>query len=462
VAELDGRALVSTSLSAFVHSNPGLLSGLRGAGTSAQVIALRSQASGEDDEVGVVVVNSHLFFADPAPHVRAVQAALLLEAALMTRGRLRGVFEEQAGVVLCGDLNSDSASGVVELLSKGLLSPGHRDWARGYPFQWGDMAKKGTQFLQTKLLDDCQDMWQRAGEMRAKAHSTADGRRESLRRARECLWALQGAEQGRNDNSHSREWEELRAAVKAHDGQLSPALKALVARRRTLGTSPVLAQCMLRVEAGLPPLPSSVGALAPLSLGETQQVLERLRELEIMVERDGEVRQAEQDELVAKSPMGLGDATAAPPDNDRVHFCALGSGLRISHALQLGHGMEATQHSPLMQGGVRFSVPLTALQAEQRRRSHAAEEDEAGEGERELAALVSELQALGSCTHAVLGYRAVLDWIFVDKERFEISQTAPVFPLGSLALPDCDFPSDHIPVCTDIVFNKRVAGEGGR
>ena len=94
----------------------------------------------------VTVVNTHLFFANGAPHVRVLQAAMALEAArehhglLVRDGNSNSCNDEKEGIVFCGDLNADPKSGCLRFLQRGEMDPGDESWQRGESFRWGDQS----------------------------------------------------------------------------------------------------------------------------------------------------------------------------------------------------------------------------------------------------------------------------------------------------------------------------------
>ena len=103
--------------------------------TVGQLLRLRAAEGGRE----VLVLNSHLYFANPAVHVRLMQTAALLDEAMRWRDALK---QESGGgggaapaLLVCGDFNSDRTDAVVHLLLRGVVEPTHPDWATGL-FTW--------------------------------------------------------------------------------------------------------------------------------------------------------------------------------------------------------------------------------------------------------------------------------------------------------------------------------------
>mmetsp|Transcript_90767 Transcript_90767/g.174210 ORF Transcript_90767/g.174210 Transcript_90767/m.174210 type:complete len:507 (-) Transcript_90767:107-1627(-) len=87
-----------------------------------------------EDKAGhrLVVANLHLFGDPGAPHIRLLQTYLVLCAAQ----------KHAASLLVCGDFNCGSETGVCELLEVGLIDEEHPDWALGRAFQWGSLCDK--------------------------------------------------------------------------------------------------------------------------------------------------------------------------------------------------------------------------------------------------------------------------------------------------------------------------------
>jgi endonuclease/exonuclease/phosphatase family metal-dependent hydrolase len=121
-------------LESYLSANPHTASAAGSLPTVAQIVRLRSRcAAGRI----LVVANTHLYFANPAVHVRLMQARALLaevesevEACRDLCGA-NGGRSSEVGVVVAGDLNSDSTDAAVQLLLERRISSSHRDWRVG-------------------------------------------------------------------------------------------------------------------------------------------------------------------------------------------------------------------------------------------------------------------------------------------------------------------------------------------
>ena len=149
VVGLDCAADSPPSLAALLEAQPRTTEGLRGLPTVGQLALLRERRSGRS----LLVANTHLYFANPAVHVRAMQTAHLLHHASSWARELEGGESEAEGgavaeggaaasatsgaatgataLVVAGDLNSDSTDAVLRLLTDGSLSAHDPDWLHG-------------------------------------------------------------------------------------------------------------------------------------------------------------------------------------------------------------------------------------------------------------------------------------------------------------------------------------------
>ncbi len=79
----------------------------------------------------LIVINTHLWHAPSAPHIRAISAALLLRRASLMQA------SPSTGIVLCGDMNSFPGSATIDFISNGIVPCYHPDWAAGKRFVAG-------------------------------------------------------------------------------------------------------------------------------------------------------------------------------------------------------------------------------------------------------------------------------------------------------------------------------------
>ena len=99
--------------------------------TVAQILGLRCVEHSQDY---ICVVNTHLYFRPNALFIRNLQTMIVLNMLKEAMSSLDSQLKEEhgtnyrIGVVFCGDFNSLPGSGVVELLSSGILQSYHQDW----------------------------------------------------------------------------------------------------------------------------------------------------------------------------------------------------------------------------------------------------------------------------------------------------------------------------------------------
>lgn len=130
---------VPPPLAPYLAEHPTTAAAVAALPTVAQLVLLRDRSA---DRL-LLVANTHLYFANPAVHARLIQAVALLEE---VQAELRLCRDERApggggaceraagfepGVLLAGDLNSDSTDAVLQLLLEGRVAASHRDWRLG-------------------------------------------------------------------------------------------------------------------------------------------------------------------------------------------------------------------------------------------------------------------------------------------------------------------------------------------
>lgn len=107
-------------------------------GTVAQLVLLRSQ----DGERLILVCNTHLYYANYARHIRALQVALILTEAETITKRVEEEYGQQPALLFLGDLNSEPDTAATALLQKGYVSAAHPDWAKCASFCWGHASSR--------------------------------------------------------------------------------------------------------------------------------------------------------------------------------------------------------------------------------------------------------------------------------------------------------------------------------
>ena len=114
-----------------VTAIPILLETLQKRNTIAQLSVLK--VIGFDNQY-LCVANTHLYFRPSYPHIRLLQAAIVLNhvqkviSQFCSDAAANGVTQPQVAFLFCGDFNSGPRTGLVELLTTGQVDATHRDW----------------------------------------------------------------------------------------------------------------------------------------------------------------------------------------------------------------------------------------------------------------------------------------------------------------------------------------------
>jgi 2',5'-phosphodiesterase len=310
--------------------------------------------------------------------------------------------------VLCGDLNAEPHDGPVRYLREGVLSAGDDEWARGASFSWGGASSRAASRAAAAEADAAApdaaaaDAAAAAGAAaEAAAQGSRRGRLEALhggRAAAAAAGALPGTAPARACalRAGATSAEDADEDVAGDDAEAPSRVYASLARHLRAGctfkTCPCVAAFHLRRVAALPPAlrlrPGSPAAAAALAA---------LAALAARVRADGDDAVAEQAALAAAQ-----SAAAAPP-RDAHGFAAvpLGCGVALAHPFTLASGC----------------------------------------GDPEW-------------TNYVGGFAAVLDYVWFDATRLRALAAMPPPPLAAVtaatALPNAQFPSDHLPQCCDL------------
>lgn len=127
-----------------VSSIPALLENLTKKNSIVQITVLKDKEQNKH----LCIVNTHLYYKPNSPHIRLIQAAIILNQVKKVVQLLTTEPDENQQslsdttslekspkcdnvvVILCGDLNSNPKSGVIELLCAGLVDSSHHDWTR--------------------------------------------------------------------------------------------------------------------------------------------------------------------------------------------------------------------------------------------------------------------------------------------------------------------------------------------
>ena len=386
----------------------------------------------------LMVANTHLYFANPAMHVRLLQTSKLLEEMHAWSAELRTQLPAASApaLVLAGDLNADATDGAIQLLTSGSVGADHPDWLHG-ALNWApsldvagaarDVALVALATLgvcaqagagPTALSDgDLEAAWERL-----LRHSEAED-------AATMLWAepstasLEGARRLALDQQLLRtSVERLARAQATHEpteeraaavrdggggglggglGRLAAAIVSDAAAGRSLLNSEPLAAAEVARQLRLSLSVMAVRAPAADGTSWYTRAHTRLEELTgRLLRTKAALRSRVASEGGAATLAAGEDAEAA------LGWAARAAGVHLSHPtpLQSVYGF----HSPP--------------------------------------------------THLVPRYANTLDWICIDAQRLEAISTAPRPPLEELtrdvAMPSVEWPSDHVSLAADLAWRS--------
>jgi 2',5'-phosphodiesterase len=437
-------------LAPLLAAQPALATALRRVTTVAQLallVPVRVPASDanrhtEPQPPPLLVANTHLFFHPRAGHVRLLQTHALLRAAAAFRAELQSSQSDadntvrdashSAAFVLCGDLNAEAADGPVRYLSMGTLGAGDGEWARGAAFSWGGASSRAAAAAAAREASEataCCDDEACAERVAGNAVAAAAAARAGSRAARLEAWhggraaaaaagLLRGTAPARACSLQARKKSEkedvpIMSASDADVAEAAPLTRVystLAAHLRggcTFKTCPAVAAWHLRrvtgAKAGLTLAPGGAAAAA---------ALQALSALAAAVEADADAAVADQASIAAAA--GEGDASHPPPQlpRDANGFSAvpLGVGATLAHPWHMASGCG----SP-------------------------------------------------AWTNYVGGFDAVLDYVWYDADKLTAEKWMPPPPLAAViketALPNGQFPSDHLPQCCDLKRRETHADD---
>ena len=368
---------------------------------------LRSAEGGRE----VLVLNSHLYFANPAVHVRLMQTAALLDEAMRWRDELK---QESGGgggaapaLLVCGDFNSDRTDAVVHLLLRGVVEPTHPDWATGL-FTW--LKSSGCIPTARRAAADLAQRLALEGD-----GSTPPRRRHRPQRRRRRPTAPAAAARRARARGRRRRRSGARSAV-AHAAQ---GVRLLRDVRPPADGAP-------------PRTPPAARRRAPRrgARADGARLGGRVRRTPSPAHRQIAARCA------GARRRGAAAARPAPP---RLKLCSRGS------------SPTAAPRASTASRATSFASPRGRHAGRGRRRRAARRprrSPRAAGGARE------RVRDHAAPTHVTTSYVNCLDWIFVDKAAFRVRAAATLPPLEAMqrhvALPSQEFPSDHVWLACDV------------
>ena len=424
----DDGALSSASaqlLSAapLLAAQPATRDGIRALPTVAQLLLLReaSTAPRAPDALDapaaprhLLLANTHLYFANPAVHVRLLQTAKILERAHAWAAEVTPPSSTPPALVVAGDLNSDSTDAVLRLLTSGQVHASDHDWLHG-ALHWSpslglesaarEAAADAAAVLSLCLADglDVEVVWaEQLGAPGSVAQAASVGEdactlpgaqhlarrlhllRKAMQRLARAAWAAGG---GRATADVTTDVTDATDAADASQGlrTLAVTIVSDAAAGRSLIDSEALALAEVSKQLGLP-LTAVLGA-EPAEVVQAAQA--KLAEL------------AQQLEAASVALRARTSKQADGPDEAAV-WAEQAAGMRLS------------QPTPLTSAYGLHTQP----------------------------------------THVVPRYANTLDWICLDAARLEVLGVAPLPSVDELtanvAIPSAEFPSDHVSLCCDL------------
>lgn len=119
---------VNEELLQNLSSTPACLENVLNKNTVAQIVVLKDKSQMRNH---LCVVNTHLYFKPNSPHIRLIQAAILLnqiKKVVDGFGERNFANNSKIAIIFCGDLNSLPKSALVQLVLSGNVSADHQDW----------------------------------------------------------------------------------------------------------------------------------------------------------------------------------------------------------------------------------------------------------------------------------------------------------------------------------------------
>ncbi len=84
--------------------------------------------SKDQDNQGMILATTHLYFKPDADHIRLLQMALIMRELEELKQKCQAQFSLDFGLLLCGDFNSSPPFGVLEFMREKVIKSNHADW----------------------------------------------------------------------------------------------------------------------------------------------------------------------------------------------------------------------------------------------------------------------------------------------------------------------------------------------
>jgi len=459
-----------TLLAPLLAAQPGTAAGVAALPSVGQLVLLR-EARGARRQL--LLAHTHLYFANPAVHVRLLQTAALLHAATAWRDELSAAGSGAAGatagattpaLLFAGDLNSDATDGALHLLLRGGVPADHRDWLLGR-LMWAPSIG----------LDE---------SARRAAHSAAARARAAAAQA-ELDPLARAAPLAANDDGGDDEDDTLRAS----DATAAADAATTAASGSTLAEAEAEAPILTMAEAETRALERQRlrKALQQLHRAPTAVVASLLQADDDAAARGAlVVAAAAAGRSLLDSPVLAAAEVARQMRREQMRRPTAGptAGLAAERAVAGGAPSAAAVEPSLAwllsaAGREACLVRLARLDADLARlttRGPAPVDDEEAAVEAETAPLptvplaaavgirLSVAPPLRSAygvhtrpTHATPGYLNALDWVLFEPGPLRLVGVAPLPPVSELlrdtALPSAEYPSDHVSLCADLEWS---------
>mmetsp|Transcript_20780 Transcript_20780/g.65031 ORF Transcript_20780/g.65031 Transcript_20780/m.65031 type:complete len:497 (+) Transcript_20780:569-2059(+) len=408
----------------LLDSHAGTREGVRRLPTVAQLLLLREAApggSGGDGSSGsgerrhALVANTHLYFSNPAMHVRLLQTAALLEEMDSWAEHLPAATPR----IVAGDLNADASDAAIKLLTTGRVEAGDPDWLHG-ALNWAPSLEleEAAGVAARQAAATLGAGWDAVGDAEVEAAwaRLADGSDDGVGVAAGADGAacpdatFEGARRVAREHhllrvaattlarSPDERTDEQAAGGRGAVTRLAASILDDAARGRSLYTSRPLAAAEVARQLQLPLAAVSTPANDVQATSWYTRAHTRLGELmQRLLKAKVELRSRAASE-------GSAAALAAGEAAEVRLWAARAAGVCLSHP------------KPLQSVYSLDSPP----------------------------------------THVVPRYATSIDWICVDAERLEVVGVAPRPPLQELtrdvAMPSAEWPSDHISLVADLAW----------
>jgi len=390
----------SPQVQSFLHDNVGIAEAAGQVTTVAHAACCR-HISG----ASFVAISTHLYFHPEAGSLRILQMNELLRRAVEISHDF-----DSAPLIVMGDLNAEAGDGVIELLRNGEIGANFWEWTRSSFFRWSGSGGRdySAQLVAESFENALEDSMQRhqalagldiSGSARDGDVSANEGSKDGEKRRvrssvlRRLRVSLNTACAGAECSLSELEKPEAISAEQAHAEAQRHAKQQC-----SLNTCSVLARYAARRDAG-----EGIG-ISPLSEDEVQMLDSMQSALSAACKCDMEAAREQQDALVESQ------AQRAQPEQEKreeaigEEHVGCGMNIRLSRAFELASGADH---------------PFTNF---------------------------------------VGGFSASLDHILVERGRvgrkrgIDSMSESEVKALKEGALPNGDFPSDHIPLAVDVAL----------